>query len=534
MPLMPSYVLYPPPHPEDDGSPAIADLDWATGLTRFFISQAEHRRILDSDISLLPDEERYIFEALTHESAHLLQLALTGFGYDFSSRFVKVVISAAARHSALDDIYLNRQDYADDLSPLFASLQREGPRDITPITIMESAAFLAQKASHYEGLGPRSYAKLLDDEAPSGEYRLAYDIAFEYLGPDALDHFPHIANLALATSEPETVFIPLLEEFQQKASRLDIEHNHRLGLTLLNGKYRHILLGSGVDRIEAGQSHPVLDRIVAQYNHLANQGQLRPITLFARGRAYDDATASLLAAPTFFPPSEATGGKAPIWVPNLWATGVGKDALLQPEGLRWLFVTSMLLQQDFEDPEPSPLVPPETSADSPEVVNIPATIREMVVTRENRTAATADHFSQVLADIGRDRYKARILRGTLTITFPGEEFSDLESPFMDESVQSFLRRFFGGTPYVLYFLSDLPESAALLEVAAAFFPEDLRLSDDGVGLLLSPEFLQVLAQMLRNAAEFAVEQGQPRQVVLTHLKQLPDELRDALADAVLS
>src|SRR5690349_21693546 len=56
-----------------------------------------------------------------------------------------------------------------------------------------------------------TYARVLDHEVDDSNYRLAYDVAAEYLGVDALHHLPHIANLALMTIDPAAVIGPLFE-----------------------------------------------------------------------------------------------------------------------------------------------------------------------------------------------------------------------------------------------------------------------------------------------------------------------------------
>ncbi|HEX6682165.1 MAG TPA: hypothetical protein VF062_05195 [Candidatus Limnocylindrales bacterium] len=140
--LVPTEVLY----PEVEGEPPIADLDWATRMLRFFIPHTEFERVASvSSPAELTWRDRYTLEAIVHEHAHVLQLSLTGFGYDFSVRLFEIVVAAARAHRTLDGVYAHRGDFVEALEPLFSTLDRVGPHGLTPRSIMESSAFLIQK-----------------------------------------------------------------------------------------------------------------------------------------------------------------------------------------------------------------------------------------------------------------------------------------------------------------------------------------------------------------------------------------------------
>jgi hypothetical protein len=517
-----SAVLY--PSVTEGQELPVADLDWATGIVRMFIGVDEWQKLLTANRATLDEDSRYTLEAFTHEFTHLLQLATTGYAYDFAVRLFGLVASAVRSHVSIEAVFDHRMDYTSQIATLFQTLHVEGDYGITPRAILESAAFLAQKVTHYPGLSAKGYEQILDDEAPSGEYRLAYDVAVQYLGVDALEQFPHVANLALCAKRPEIVFPALLEAFKTGASRLNIEANHRLGVALLNESFSGMLLGSASDLLANRLSHPILQRIVLSYNELANEGRLDSITLIARGRVYDQELANLLIGPTLFLPMQETGGIAPMWVPSNWKTIAQADRILEPTTMRLLCACSQILQQDIQPIEPLPLRPPSSSPVASEY-DVPLTMRNWVFTRDNRTSQTASHLANMLRELGETPAKVRALRGTVAITFPDEEFPGDKSPLGDVGVQTFLRQLFELIPHLLYFLSDMPPLTALLLGIAAFVPEALGFDGDRAELLLTDQALTAVAFMEQNAARFARLQGQSPSVVFGHLGPFDVKLR---------
>lgn len=532
MSLTTSDVLFPP-----SSSTPLADLDWATGIMRFFDDRAEFVRLLQladsASFASLNDDDRYTMETLTHEGTHRLQLLLTGFAYDFSFRLLRVAANAAQEWSSLDELNRHRRDYLSRLWPIFEMLDRQGPEEMTPRIILESAAYMAQKLTHYPDIGWATYERLLADDGVDEEYYRAYDVASRYVREDALEQVTHVANLALATSEPEKVFVPLLKLFRDHGSRLDTEHNQRLGLAFLNSNHDDILLGSSMDRLKSGDTHPVLAPTVIQINQLANAGKLHLPTLFARGRVVEESLARIVVPLTFFPPSPQMQGKAQVWLPKEWSLLPGVDPASQVETLRFLMAASLILQQDLPEIKPPPPVSRRAVHSMPQL-DIPAIGRLMECTRENRNAATINRMAELFEGIGMDPKKARTLRSTMALTFPDREFAEDESPLLDRGVQTYLRGLFDRIPYLMYFLSDASEHVVVLEVAAAYAPDALiRRPQGGIAAALSPQILRTLANLLRNAAEFAVRQGEPREIVLGHLNTIPAEMRERVRMMVL-
>src|SRR5450759_1675647 len=244
--------------------------------------------LLCADPQTLTQDDLYQLEAMTHEATHLLQLCTLGYAYDIACRLMELVFYATREHKTLDAIYDHHGDYTARVSAVLDTLHREGQNGVTPLMILEGAAFLAQKVSHYDRLGPEEYARILDREAPSGEY----------LGADAFYLFPHVATLSLYTARPERAFPVLLEAFASEASRLDIEANHNLGLRVLEQRFAaDMLLGSASQRLVAGQQHPLLRRVIALLDDMAEREHLRPVALAARGRLADDHMAKQFPGP---------------------------------------------------------------------------------------------------------------------------------------------------------------------------------------------------------------------------------------------
>jgi hypothetical protein len=483
-----------------------------------FVALDEWQTLMHADFTKLNDDEKYTLEAFTHEFTHVLQLSTMGYGYDLSYRIFMSVEAAARAHGTLDELLVHRSDYSNEIRGAFQTLYRKGEHGISPLVILESAAFHAQKLSHYEQLGPHDYERMLDAEVPTGEYRLAYDVAAEWLGANALDQFPHIANLSLAVKRPELAFPVLLEAFKAGASRTDVEANHKLGLAVLNERFADIMLGSATDLLFTGMAHPMLLRIVRTYNELANEGRLHPITLMARGRVSSRALVNALLGPVLFPPTPSTGDSGPVWIPEHWKQAAASDPLLlDVSAIRFLSACSQLLQQDVESPEPSPLTPPSRSPVA-DVYNIPVAIRNIEVRRENRTVETAAHFATLFQKLEADPRKIRALQGTVLITFPDEEFADDESPLADSAVQAFLQQLFEKIPHLFYFLADTPPLSAVLLAVAAFAPEALQFSGDQANVLTTAEALGAIVTAEHYAAQFAINHGHAPAVVFGHLR----------------
>jgi hypothetical protein len=525
MTLMPSQVLY----PGGSGAPdLVADVDWATGIVRMHIPYDKWRRLLDSDPADLAADDLHVLETITHEAMHVLQMVMTGYAYDLSRACFQQVATALQAEHDLDGVYRERARYTAALEPRFAALVEPGERGVRAVDILEGAAFLAQKRSHWEGLGPQSYERILDKHVDDAAYRRAYDVAVGILGEDAFDQFLHVATLALETRSPETVLVPLLEAFRAEASRLDLDHNHQVGLRLLNQEFRDLLLGHPLELREQGLIHPLLDPILLGYNDLAWQEDLSIVGLMAHPQSFGMQQAKLLVGPVLFPPVE--GQPKPVaYIPTAWEERAGDEHLKDPVLLHLLSATSQLIVMDIE---PTP-AEPAGRVDAHAGYDMPVTIRNWVFTRENRIDATLDRFGELMGEIELKPARARMLRGTVVVSFPVEEHED--SPLLDPEVRRFLRGLYDRIPHLLYYLADAPAGAAMLACVAAHAPDDAvtATDDGGIGVAIDERVVIPLLACAQSAALAALRLGDDPHVLLGHFRALDSKLAVALTEVVL-
>ncbi|MGH3190295.1 MAG: hypothetical protein ACRDPY_27715 [Streptosporangiaceae bacterium] len=517
----------------------VADTDWATGAIRIFARHREWADLISSDPAGFSDDELVFYEAVTHEATHRLQLVSTGFAYDLSREWFYAVAAAARDCADLDAVNASRARYLPLVQPLLDSLLRAGEHGITPLSIMEGAAFYAEITSHRKirgpggvlvEVGPRSFDDILNEEAPSEFYRIAYDVAVQYLAEEAFDKFPHIANLALYTSEPEVVFIPLLEKFGREASRMDDDRNHEMGIAFLKEDYESIFLGSADDVMSADFPHPVLDTLVKTIRDLRRTGAFDPVTIMAHGQVTSDELAAALQGPMLFLP-EGTGQDriAPMVWPGHDLADPRDNPLLDPAVIRMLAATSQLLLQDTQ-----PLPDRHPRNRSTLLYGASAGIHMWRFTAQDRTPQTIERIGNTLNRLENDPHAAKSLRGSVAVVFPESEFPGSAAPLLDPGVQAFLRKLFIRVPYLLYYLIDDPFNSAIMECVAAFAPDALSLGSDGeLRAEWRPELTKVLGTLMRNAMAFAAAQGQPGLVVMEKLRRLPPQAQSDVATYLL-
>ncbi|HEX6682164.1 MAG TPA: hypothetical protein VF062_05190 [Candidatus Limnocylindrales bacterium] len=364
---------------------------------------------------------------------------------------------------------------------------------------------------------------ILDREVDNQPYRLAYDVAAEYLGANAMHLLPLLTNLALLTREPETVFPVLLEAFRARASRLDYGYNHQLGLQVVtSADCRALYLGTSANVAAEGRVHPVLTRVMANLQQSVSDKLFQPLDPLIYGRLHTVDANKLMLMPAFFPPSQelADGRAALVKLGGTWTL----DEIELVNAMRYVFAVSQLIQQELPDIEMLTLRPRAERAPLDQL-DAPITQRNFEFPVDGRTDEGLARFRAGLELVERDPTAVRAFRSVCSISFPQAEFPDA-SPLFNPDVQAFLRRLFDAVPHLLYYLSDLPLHAALVEVVAAYAPDDVIERPDGLlAIGLTAESLTPILLRLRDAAAFAVRNGQEAGIVLRHVKELPDDLR---------
>jgi hypothetical protein len=528
--LTSAEVLYPPVDPLLQ---PVADLDWTTGMIRMFMSSSEWMELLKTDSSELEGEQRYLLEAITHEATHVMQLVVTGYAYEFARSMAKVVAMAVNVHQTLAELLENTAEFTPVLTALFADLRLENEDGISPLALMESAAFYAQKFTHYRELTPEGYLAMLDAEAPAGEYRIAYDFAADALGGDAFGYFVHIVNLSLCAERPAQAFPILVDLFKRSASRSDVQANHDKAWRLLREKFGDAEIASGAELHAAGRVHPILARTIEAYGKLVADGEMEAVTLFC-APVINANLAGPLLGPVMFPPDASSRGTVPMWVPPTWLESYGDNELLNPQQMRFLCAASQVIQQGLDPLEPAPILHRVTPAPE-ERLDFTAGLRPIETPREHRTPETARNLARMIGDLTADPLAARALRGRLALTFPSSEFPGDDSPLADPGVQRFLRECFDLAPPLFYFLADAPGLGALLTAVAAYAPDSLEFSTQGIGARPDDEVFATVVKVLRPAAEAARGFGQPPSIVLGHLNAFGSEETQAqLVELVLA
>jgi hypothetical protein len=524
MSLWPSQVLYPA---DAEAGDLVADVDWATGLIRMHVPLAEWQRVLALEPTELGGDDLYLLETITHEHVHVLQLITTGYLYELSLDCLKQCVAALDEHRDLDGIYAHRGEYRLPLEVITMPLGEPGAEGVRTIDILEGAAMLTQKRVHWPGLGPEMYERVLDAEAADAAYRNAYDAAVDILGGDAFDQFTHIASLSLMTTEPQTVFVPLARAFRDGASRVDVDHNHRLGIEFLRRSYPELQLGSATDLMVQGEIHPILRALVAGFNKRALDGELKPILMMAAPYRMNDALAELLASPALFPP--ISGEDRPcMYAPTTWFERTDGDPVLQPPHLHLLAAVSRLLLMDIEP------APPQQARrrEAREAFERAVELRLWEFAPEERTDATLDNFGEQMSLLAKRKIDARMLRGTCFIVYPDER---PDSPILDPEVRRFLRGLYERVPHLLYFLADVPEGDALTQCAAAHAPDAAVVprGDGTWGVAVDMRMIPMLLQRIQAAAIFARHMGDDPRVLLGLFRAQERPLREAFEAVVL-
>jgi hypothetical protein len=216
-----------------------------------------------------------------------------------------------------------------------------GPDGVTPLCLLESTAYLLQKRMNYVGLTAAHYERMLDEETPGDEYRLAYDLTARHLGSEALDTLPLIAWAALCTTHPQDVFEPLLVEVKRKGSKFDADRNYDLALAMLNRDFGPLLLGTAIEAAARGPSHPVYMPTVARLNEMAEEGTFAIRDLMTRTHDIGPELVAETVRPTIF--NAESGEPTEMQLPDsLWPAEPPDVRRTKAEELVQLHLISML------------------------------------------------------------------------------------------------------------------------------------------------------------------------------------------------
>jgi hypothetical protein len=280
----------------------VAYLDWATGIMRINTTYEEWEALRGNDQEgKLTASQIGLLETITHETTHYLQIITTGFLYSLSVEiFEEIKRCLPLPLKSFADIPTSApDDVAVRLNKILLRLDEFGPHDLTVRSLVESAAFLVQKRTHWINLTPAGYREILDHSCPSEEYRSAYDIAVHYLGDEAFDSYCFLSSLSLCTINPTVTFLRLCEEASTRQLRLGQNLDVRPYIDLLN-RINCNLIGTAAEVCSQFSIHPVYTDAVHQLNDLCGRDGFDVITYMAAPYRISNHLAIVAVRPMLF------------------------------------------------------------------------------------------------------------------------------------------------------------------------------------------------------------------------------------------
>lgn len=296
-----------------------ACLDWLTGIVRINTDSSNYhclkRKLEQSGTDVLSNDEVLLLETVTHESFHYLQICTSAFLFQIVSK----LFESLNKHLVRSPIN-NYEDLEPDWPPqglkdefLFhvGLLNIQGPKEISTLAIVESAAFYMQKRYHWKGLTADQYGEMLAGELP--QYRAAYEVAAGILGTEtAFLVFPIFAEMALWTSLPHETFVPLCEAF----ARLDMAGRRKLNLDEFLKSVSPYYQGTPVPK--GNPDIPIYNQTIRTLDSLYHAHKLDLYMLMSRPYArLDESLTNLIIPPMLF--NHVESGNIEMFVPDhMW------------------------------------------------------------------------------------------------------------------------------------------------------------------------------------------------------------------------
>jgi hypothetical protein len=291
-------------------------LEWSTGVLRINATleqfQAYTARLPEGTIyGTHPDDEMImtLVRAITHEQFHFRQAMATGYGYTLAcAAFIRIMqeigrLPLPHDWNGMLAAIAASPPLIPDLTARFAELDEEGPDGVTIRDVIESAALLYECKAHMPDLDHAKYSRYLDLAMVLPEYRRAYDLATEILGPVAFDNFLVAAVLALCFRRPDQALGNIL---QQMAGLLHLDAVYRspddfmgLASVVIAARRRYEYLGTAWHVLNGAIDntplvHPYYARPLQAYRSDHSDEQLLTTLV---GPILDERARSLLAQP---------------------------------------------------------------------------------------------------------------------------------------------------------------------------------------------------------------------------------------------
>jgi hypothetical protein len=254
-----------------------AILDWTSGIIRVNAVYEEFNRIKRGNESRRSRSDKDLIEAISHETFHFLQMCTTGFLYSFALDLyesIKQCVPKDIKDPSEIDAACVPSEVRKNLNFALERLYHEGPEGLSILSIVEGAALLFQKRLHWIGISAEGFEEILDQSAPSKEYKDAYNFAAKCLGKeDAFNSYPLISNLALSdTNNPVSTFVSLCKKAAGDGIRVGNEMDPVPFVELLR-EIEPKAKSSAEVAGERSLKHPIYFEVIKHLNDLAGHGK---------------------------------------------------------------------------------------------------------------------------------------------------------------------------------------------------------------------------------------------------------------------
>lgn len=260
-------------------------LEWASGILFVNATYDEFKGATSGSLGQpLTPRQRYLLQTITHESYHFAQVVTTGFFFRFACQALKCVsgiLRPPLDADRVESLLATPPPMSEEYIDLVATLDAHSGDNLTNRAVIESSTIFFEHREHLRGLDHDSYLKLLRVRIPlrSSEYRIAYEIATDVLGPQAFDAFLPVSFIALCFDSPPDAFRGALTALRRNGSprewtlRIVQQVFESIGSS-------HRPLGSAVEVMETGLNHPIYSAVVMALND--NSGKVSPIEMMIR------------------------------------------------------------------------------------------------------------------------------------------------------------------------------------------------------------------------------------------------------------
>ncbi len=288
-------------------------LEWVSGILYINASKQQWKEYLNVQAGETRSaSQRELCQTVTHETYHFLQIAMTGYLYRFACRLFtgfRSLLSPLLSSSKIEQLLCDPPPLPQNLIELVRALDSPGPEGLTVRDIVESSAYLYEHLMHYPDMNKSFYDEILASSHIGPEYKKAYSMAEDILGPHVMDTFLTASFISLCFEQPAGCFLDVLKAIseagpEELASGCDFS---RIFSITQEVSQRHKPLGPSEEVAAGGMSHPVYTLSLELMNE--SLGREQAILMLLAPRSMNLYGAVLAVRPALF--------KDPaLWVPE--------------------------------------------------------------------------------------------------------------------------------------------------------------------------------------------------------------------------